>query len=109
MTRSFTGIPELKESYRKLGPLRFALTMLGTLLYIGIGAALAITKNYPAAYGSSCRRKCFIENYWYSPELLSQGDFYAYALFAWLWSMPALVVGVLIYAALKKRRNKTFL
>lgn len=107
--RSWTGIPELKESYRTLGAMRFCLVLLGTLAYIGTGAALSIALDYPQAFGSTCRRKCLIENYWYSPALLTDDNTLAYALFLWLWSLPAVVVGTLIYATLKKRRDRKFL
>jgi hypothetical protein len=106
---SLTGIPELKESYRKLGPTRFWLVMLGTLTFISIGAALAITLDYPRAFGSTCHHKCMVENYWYSPALLRRGSVLAYALFAWLWLIPAMIPAAFIYARIKKRRDRTFL
>lgn len=100
---SITGIPELRESYRKLGAVRFWLIMAGTLAWIGAGAALSISLRYPQAFGSNCHRKCMIESYWYSPELLHHGGPASYALFVWLWSMPALVIGALISAFIMKR------
>lgn len=103
MTRSFTGIPELREAYRQLGAVRFWLIMLGLLTYIGVGAWLSISLHYPLAYGSTCHSKCMIENYWFSPQLLRHGGLMDYALFAWLWSMPAFVAGVVIWTKLRRR------
>ena len=93
---SWTGIPELKASYRALGATRFWLIMAATLTWIGVGAGLAIALDHPAAFGSSCQRKCLIESYWLSPNLLRDGGVLAYALFAWLWSMPTAIVVALI-------------
>jgi hypothetical protein len=100
---SLTGIPELKKSCRQLGAARFGAIMLGTCVWIGIGAWLQMTNDYPAAYGSSCHRKCLIEDYWYSPELIRHGGGLAYALFAWLWLLPVFVIGVAIWARLRKQ------
>lgn len=102
---SLTGIPELKDSYAQLGAGRFWLIMAGVLTYIGIGAALAITLDYPKAYGSMCRRKCLIEDYWFSPALLTHGNLLDYCLFAWLWSMPAAAIGVILWSRLRKRSD----
>lgn len=102
MTRSWTGIPELKESYRMLGPVRFSLLMFGTLVYVGIGAWLTIKTNHPRAAGSTCQRKCMIESYWYSPHLLSGGPI-ELLTFVWLWLLPATIPAAFIYAFVTKR------
>ncbi len=106
---SWSGIPELRASYRKLGALRFFAMMLALLVWIGIFAWLSVTLDFPRSAGSTCHGKCTIEDFWYSPYLLRHGGWMGFALFAWLWSMPAFVVGMLIYAKLKKRRDRTFL
>jgi len=95
--------PTFMDSYRKLGPLRFSLVMLGTFGWIGLGTWLSITDNYPRIYGSTCQRKCLIEDYWYSPQLLIHGGWLSYALFAWLWAIPALVVGLIVRAKWRKQ------
>ena len=101
---SWTGIPELKESYHKLGAARFLTMMAGVLGWIGLGAWLSITTpGWPDAYGSTCHgRGCLLDDLWYSPGLLS-GSWHEWALFAWLWSMPTLVAGTLVYALLMRR------
>ena len=101
---SLTGIPELKESYRALGAARFLLLMIGLLTYIGGFAALMIATDHPQSAGSTCRRKCMIEAYWFSPHLLGGGAI-EWLAFAWLWSLPAFVIGFVIYARLKRRRE----
>lgn len=101
--RSWTGIPELKQSYRTLGPKKFIPMMLGTFAWIGIGAWLTIAMDYPRSVGSTCRRKCLIEEYWYSGALLERGDPMSLCLFVYLWSMPALVIGAFAYAFVTKR------
>ena len=101
---SITGIPELREYHKKVGPLRFWSLMGCTFTWIGIGAWLAIYLNFPTAYGSTCHRKCLLEEFWFSPALVSEGhrNVTELALFAWLWSMPALVVGAFAYAFVTK-------
>lgn len=95
-------ILKMKAGYQELGPMRFSILMIGILAWIGLGVGPIIALDYPSAFGSSCHRKCLIESYWYSPTLISDGRFLAYLLFAWLWSMPAVVVAALIYR-LRKR------
>ncbi|UYY57937.1 hypothetical protein [Sphingomonas sp. S2-65] len=102
---SLTGIPELKESYRALGATRFWLTMIGLLVYCGGLAALMIATDHPESAGSTCRRKCMIEAYWFSPHLLGGGAI-EWLAFAWLWSIPAFVLGFILYARLNKRRDR---
>lgn len=93
-------MPELKASYRVLGAARFWLLMLAVLAWIVLGTWLTISLDYPRAFGSTCHRKCMFENYWFSTELIKHGSIRTYALFAWLWLMPAAVVGTFIYRRL---------
>ncbi len=105
---SITGIPELKESYRKLGALRFSLILLGTCAWIAIGAWLAISLNWPDSYGFHCHgRGCLIEDIWNSRALIKQGHGSAmeWGMFLWLWSIPAAAVAALLYSFVKKRPN----
>lgn len=101
---SWTGIPELKQSYRTLGARRFWAMTTSVLAYIGIGVWLSMTVNgWPEKYGSSCHgRGCLIDELWYSPGLLN-GGWAEWMLFAWLWSMPGIVFAAFIYAFVTKR------
>jgi hypothetical protein len=106
---SFTGIPELKESYRKLGAFNFWATMICLFGWTSIGISLQRINNYPDAYGFQCSgRGCLYREIWNSPVLLRDPDAFEIGLFAWLWSMPATVVGALIYAAVRKLRSTDF-
>jgi len=103
---SFTPFPQLKESYRKLGPKRFWAIMLGALTWSLVGVWLERNLDYPHAYGSSCRHKCLIEEYWYSPTLLSHGGVHAYLMFAWLWALVVLPLGFVVWLKLRSRPDK---
>ena len=108
---SITGIPELKESYRQLGLVRFCLFFGGLLAFLlGWAAAhfwLADKIGWPEAYGFQCRgRGCMWVEIWHSPALLKGGDAYELGMFALIWWLPALVVGCLIYALLKRLRRR---
>jgi hypothetical protein len=95
-------MPELQKSRRTLGAVRFWLLMFAVVGWIALGAWLTISLEYPRAFGSSCHRKCLLENYWFSPALLQHGSIRAYALFVWLWLMPATVLGTFIYRRLNR-------
>jgi hypothetical protein len=102
---SLTGIPELRDAYRAAGPLRFALWMGGVLLWIGIFAWLSMTATWPEGCDHSGRKLVgLIREMRCSPGLLA-GGVREYALFAFLWTLPAVVIGALIYAAVKRRRR----
>jgi len=106
---SFTGIPELKESYRKLGAARFWPLMAGTVAWIAVGASLAIALDFPDAYGSQCHgRGCFFSDLLHSPALLHRHSLAEIGLFLWLWSMPALVIAAFVYAGVRKLRSTKF-
>lgn len=101
--RSWTGIPELKEGYRQLGPARFWALMVAILAWIGVGAWLTVTANWPGTCDHEGRRTIgFLKQLGCSPDLLTGGP-REWALFLWLWSMPALVIGAFAYAFVTKR------
>ena len=111
---SIAGIPEMKESYRKLGPRKFWAITISTLSIIFVYALLTLwlykKVGWPERYGFHCSgHDCLIADLWHSPALLSQPDGYHLGLFALIWSLPAFVVGCVIYPAVKKRRARTYL
>jgi hypothetical protein len=99
---SWSGIPELKEGYQKLGPRKFWPVMIGTLLYIGSGAWLMISAQWPA----DCRPqgRDLIGAYYCSPGLLSGGTMEIGA-FIWLWAIPAAVIVAYLHRKLGEWRR----
>ena len=103
---SFTGIPELKQGYRQFGAARFWLIILAVFAWIGIGLWLQLGLHWRDHYGFQCHgRGCFLSDLWHSPTLLKHGAIGEYALFLWMWSMPASVAAAVIWARLRKRRH----
>lgn len=94
---------QMRDAYR-MNPVGFAIIMLGLLTYIGVFAWLMVITDHPQAAGSTCRRKCMIEAYWFSPHLLG-GGVTDWLLFIWLWSLPATVVGAIVIHRLRRRRD----
>lgn len=101
---SWSKIPELKQSYRTLGARNFWALMIGVLGFIGLGVWLSMSVDgWPEKYGSACHgRGCFLDELWVSPGLLN-GSWAEWLLFAWLWSMPGLIVVSFAYAFIMKR------
>ncbi len=106
---SITGIPELKDSYRQLGPLRFWSLMSGLLIWIVGGASLMMSATWPGHCDHQGRKIVgMIKQLYCSPDLLVGGPL-EYGLFLWLWSMPVFVLGFIVYALIKKRRRNSIL
>jgi hypothetical protein len=104
---SITGIPELKESYRKLGPRNFWLTMSGTIAFIILGAWLSMTAQWAGQCDHSGRGLVgLVKELRCSPDLLVGGPV-EIGLFIWIWSMPAIVVGCLAWAIIRKIRTSS--
>jgi hypothetical protein len=99
------NIRELKAYNDRLGSLRFWSIFASIFAWIGIGSWLSVSLKYPEMYGSTCRRKCLPEQFWYSPSLIANGhgSIKEWAMFVWLWSMPTLFVSAIIYAFVTKR------
>ena len=102
---------ELAGPRKVLGSVRFWLLMVGTVLFILLLAAgdiwLSDKIGWPERYGFGCRgRGCFFEDLAHSPQLLRGGSMYELALFALLWLLPAIIVGVLIYALFKRLNRR---
>jgi hypothetical protein len=97
-TQSWSGIPELRASYKKLGGPRFWTIMAGTLIYIGLGTGLMISAQWPA----SCQPEGhdLFGAFYCSPQLLSGGPL-EIGTFAWSWSMPSFVIFVALWTRLK--------
>lgn len=72
--------------------------------YIGLGLLLQHELGWPERFGFSCRgRGCWISDIQHSPVLLNDPSAYRLGLFAYFWSMPALVIGAFVYAFVTKR------
>ncbi len=111
---SGTGIPEMREAYRQVGPRRFWTIFIVMAASIGGWAALGVWLQseigWPERYGFSCNgRGCLFVDIWHSLVLLQAPGGYQLGLFAWIWSMPAFFVACIVYALVKRRRARTYL
>ena len=106
----FDSFYKMRDLYRTMGPLRFAI-FAGGLLGVVLGMALlhgwlARHIGWPEAFGFRCHgRGCWIDDLYYSPQLLKAGNGYALALFALIWSIPG-IAGVWAATILIARRWK---
>lgn len=108
MKRSITGIPELRESHRQLGPRRFWTMMLALISLIFGWAALGIwlktETGWPERYGFHCHgRGCLFVDMWHSPALLSHLDVYQIGLFLWIWSIPLFAIISFLWVRWRKQ------
>ena len=104
---SWSGIPELREYYRTLGPLRFWAIMGLLFGWIGVGVWLQQAVNWPEAYGFHCRGKgCLFVSVWHSPALVEHGGLLQWMLFIHLWTIPAVLVACLIIALRRKLKQR---
>jgi len=100
---------QMRESERKLGPVKFTAMMAGLFSWIGVFVWLAMRVNYPEAYGHPCNgRGCFFHDLWFSPLLLRTHHWDELMLFLWYWSMPVFVAGILIRTKFRKLRGMKF-
>jgi len=101
---SWTGIPELKQSYRQLGAAKFLSLMAGVLAWIALLTWLSVKVDWPDAYGFHCSgRGCLFDDLWHSPALLQHGGIYADALFVCMWAMIVIPAAFVIWSKLRKR------
>ena len=99
---SVTGIPQLKDAYRRLGAGKFWASVLGTL-FIGIFIWSVLAAEWPSQCVNGGRKLLALVNQLRcSPELLSGGPTER-ILFISLWSLPALFIATLVYRHVKKR------
>ncbi len=82
---------------------------IGLVLWGVIGVGLMAYLEYPSAYGISCRSGgryggggCIAE----SGVLLDYGGPLELLLFAWLWSLPVMIVAILVYGGVAQLRNR---
>lgn len=107
----FDTFYKLRDLYRTMGPLRFAI-MFGGILGFCVGmAALHIwlqdKTGWPRAYGFSCHgRGCWIDDLYHSPQLLKSANGYALALFALIWSIPGLAGGYIAVVLIRRWRRR---
>lgn len=93
------GITQLRDGHAALGGLRF-WTILGlTLGWIGLWAWLEITATWPGTCDHEGRRLMrFVKELRCSPDLLSGGP-REIALFVFLWVIPSVLAGALVWRA----------
>lgn len=104
---SWSGIPELREYYRLLGPLRFWSIMAALLAWIGGGVWLQEAVGWPEAYGFTCHgRGCLFKDIWNSPELIRHGGLLEWLLFLHFMLVPATLLGSLFYALWRRFKPK---
>ena len=93
-----------RETWRQMHKPMFWVIILCVLGWIALGVWLQERIGWPDRYGFHCHgRGCWIDDMWHSPALIHGGHWGEYALFAWLWSMPAFVITVLIRSKLRNR------
>ncbi len=104
---SWSGIPELKEYYRTLGPLRFWSIMGVIAAWIGIGIWLQEAVGWPEAYGFRCHGKgCLFTDIFHSPALLHHGGLLEWLLFAHFMTLPMIFLVALGVALRRKFQNR---
>lgn len=105
---SWSGIPELRESYKALGPLRFWLIMGALAAWIGCKVWLETVLGWPDAYGFRCRGKCLFQDIWHSPALLENGRPLEWLLFAHFMTFPTILllcIGIFLRRRLRQNRS----
>lgn len=97
------SIGQFLDLYRQMGPLRFLVFIAGllgiTLILVLLGWWLGQQVGWPERYGFACHgRGCLIESLAHSPKLLIRGSKHELALFAYLWSFPAIGIVAMMAA-----------
>lgn len=105
--RSFS---DLNEYYTAVGSGRFWLTTAITLGFIAILVSLKFwleeQTGWPDAYGVHCNgRGCFLTHLYHSSLLLRVGNAYEIGLFAFLWMLPAILLGCGAFAVYRRLRG----
>jgi uncharacterized membrane protein YhaH (DUF805 family) len=104
---------DLKAYHSAVGRRRFWLTMAGTLGFIaalsGLNIWLDAETGWPDAYGFHCHgRGCTFTYLYHSSLLLRGGNAYEIALFLLIWLLPACLLGIGMYALVRRwRRNSS--
>ncbi|MHA3793598.1 hypothetical protein [Sphingomonas sp. YL-JM2C] len=98
---------KLSQSRKAIGSKNTWLVMIATVIFILLVATgniwLANQIGWPEAYGFNCHgRGCILQDMIHSPKLLERGNVYELGLFVLLWLLPTCLVGVLIYALIKR-------
>jgi hypothetical protein len=97
--------PSFMDGYRKLGPVKFWSLMAIMVGYTIVGTWFEEETGWPDNYGFHCAGKgCLVDDMWHSPALLQHPGGYQIGLFLWIWFIPAVVVGFLVFLA-KRRRS----
>ncbi len=80
--------------------------VVGTVAYILVGAALSFQLGWPEQYGLDCHgRGCLGQYLNHSPALLQHGTLLDYLLFAWIWSLPVIGIGLILLGLWDARRR----
>jgi len=101
--------PTFVQSYRKLGRVKFWSLMVAIFAYAAIDLWLDDEVGWPDNFGFHCLgRGCLFVEAWHSPALLHHPTPYELALFVWIWLLPILFLGVVIYFGIRKLRGMNF-
>jgi hypothetical protein len=93
-----------RKTWQAMHTLKFWVILLGVFAWVGVGVWLQIRIGWPDRYGFHCHgRGCLFVDLWHSPALLRGHSIGECAVFLWLWSMPAFLLAVFIWAQLRKR------
>jgi len=102
--RSWTGIPELKQAYKRVGPTKLFGLTAAIFAWCALGAWVQAEADWPDGYGFHCNRYCLIEDLWHSPAPIAHGGGYSIALFGYTWSFVIVPAALIVLLKLRKRR-----
>ena len=101
-----SNFSELKQTYRRLGPIKFWSTMAAIIAWCVLGVWLSDEVSWPDSYGYHCHgRGCFFSDLWHSPALVERGGVFPDAMFLYLWSFIAIPVSLVIGFKLRKQNS----
>ncbi|HMI18571.1 MAG TPA: hypothetical protein VK533_03415 [Sphingomonas sp.] len=94
----------LRETWEVLKAPVFWVIIAVLTAWAALGMWLEMRIGWPDRYGFHCQGKaCWMSDLWHSPILLHGGYLGEYALFAWIWSMPAFLATFFIWSRRAKR------
>jgi len=95
----------LRETWRQMHTVQFWVVVVVIIGWVSLGVWLQERIGWPDRYGFHCHGKgCWIDDMWHSPALIRGGHWGEYALFAWIWSLPLVVIGLILWTAQRKRK-----
>lgn len=101
---------QLAELYHRLGLVRFAAIFGGLIAWIVFGVWLMNVTQWPGRFDVPCgEHDCSLTQLWHSVALLREGTPADDAMFAWLWSVPAIPIALLGCRLIQKHRRRSYL